>query len=387
MTNEEYNSFVMFIPKLLYEIMTIDDYKVIMNRLDIPLVSETSDIIKYRSGCHNEDSNMGKPNLCFYKEDRSFYCFSECNCNYNLVTLVEKRFKTIGKTRKRINCVRWICQQLNIPFEFEAEIKHEGATLYNWKINLDKYLCHGQKKKELTVYNDKLLSDPMFDNLYSQEWIDEGISEETMDRYEITYYKRFSQVVIPVRDMLGQLVAIRVRNFNPQFENKYDVFRDIKGNEYKCPTDLVMYGIYQNSFNIQRKKKVIIVESEKSVLMADTMYGTDNNICLALMGSNLSNENAKAIVQLEPNEIIIGIDSDFEVYVNEDGTITYNEEQFDKFNKKVMKIYNMFKPYCSNITCVYNNQDFTDMFKASPFDLGRDRFELLFNNREKLCDD
>ena len=380
MTNEEYQAFVTFLPKLMYEIMTLEDYEIIFNRLDIPIVSKSEDLWKLRSGCHNADAYTGKPNLCFYTEDRSFYCYSECNCSYNLITLVEKRFKTIGKPRKRINCARWICQQLNIPFEFEAEIKHENTTIYNWKINLDKYLCHGQKKKELTTYNDKILASPMFDNLYSQEWIDEGISEATMNRYEIAYYKRLSQVIIPVRDMLGTLVAIRCRNFNPQFDHKYDVFRDLQGNEYKCCTDLVMYGIYQNAFNIQRKKKVIIFESEKSVLMMDTMYGSDNNIGLALMGSNLSDENVKTLVQLAPSEVIIAVDSDFHEFDDLEGS------EYDKFEKKVMKMYRKLKPYFSEIYVCYNNMGFDDMYKASPVDLGKERFELLFKHREKIYD-
>ena len=96
MTNEEYQAFVAFIPKVLYELMTIDDYKIVMNRLEIPMVSESEDMIKYHSGCHNANAIDGKANLCFYKEDRNFYCYSECRCNYNLLTLVEKRFNTIA---------------------------------------------------------------------------------------------------------------------------------------------------------------------------------------------------------------------------------------------------------------------------------------------------
>lgn len=388
MTEQEYQAFIDFIPKVLYEIMTLDDYKIIMNRLDIPMVSESHDMIKYRSGCHNANAYEGKPNLCFYKEERNFFCYSECNCSYNLLTLVEKRLKLLGEPRKRINCLRWICEVIGIPFNFDCDKKEKNTEIYNWKANLDKYLPKTQNKKELNIYDETILENPMFDKLYPQEWIDEGISEDTMDRYEITYYKRLSQVIIPVRDMLGALVAIRCRNFNPKFDAKYDVFRDLKGNEYKCYTDLVMYGIYQNAFNIQRKKKVIICESEKSVLMMDSMYGKDENICLALMGSKLSDENIKSIIQLAPSEIIIGIDSDFHVIDSEeDEGFEIDSEEYEKFEKKVLKMYDKLKPYCSNITCIYNNLGFKDMYKASPFDLGKERFELLWNNREKIEDD
>ena len=388
MTEQEYSSFVAFIDKLLYEIMTLEDYEIILNRLDIPIRVKTNDRWGCATGCHNVNAYDGGSNLSFYTEDRIFHCFSQCQCNYNLITLVEQRFKLLGEPKKRIQCTKWICEQLGIPFEFNVEIKHDHTTIYNWKANLDKYLPKTQNKKELKIYDETILEDPMFDKLYPQEWENEGISEVTMDRYEITYYKRLSQVIIPVRDMLGALVAIRCRNFNPKFDAKYDVFRDLKGNEYKCYTDLVMYGIYQNAFNIQRKKKVIVCESEKSVLMMDSMYGKDENICLALMGSKLSDENVKSIIQLAPSEIVIGMDSDFHVVDSEENEcFEVDSEEYEKFEKKILKMYDKLKPYCSNITCIYNNLGFKDMYKASPFDLGKERFELLWDNREKIEDD
>jgi hypothetical protein len=374
MTQQEYDALCVFIDKLLYEIMTLEDYEIVLNRLDIPIRVKGSDRWGLATGCHNVNAYDGGSNLSFYTEDRSFYCFSGCRCSYNLLTLVEKRFQTIGKPRKRLNCLRYICDTVGIPFNFECEIKHENTTLYNWKVNLDKYLCEGNKKSELTVYNEnKMLQ--VTDDLYIQDWLDEGICKRTQDYYGIRYYKYGQQAVIPVYDMLGQCVGIRVRNFNPEATAKYDVFRTLDGTEYKLNTSLTLYGIYQNAFNIKHKKKVIICESEKSVLMMDTMYGKDNNICLALMGSSLSDENVKTLVQLEVNEIIIGIDSDFH---------TIDSEEYDRFESKVMKIYHKLKPYCSNITVCYNNQGFDDMYKASPFDLGRERFELLWNKRERI---
>lgn len=378
MTQQEYDAFIIFIDKLLYEIMSLEDYEAILRRLDFQIRTKSPERWGLSTSCHNFDPNTAKTNLSFYTEDRSFHCFSQCSCNYNLLTLVEQRFKIMGKPRKRINCCRWICQQLNIPFEFEAEIKHENTTIYNWKINLDKYLCTHKEKAELKVYDDdlpKIMT--ITDDLYIQDWINDGISKETQDYYGIRYYQCMNQIVIPVYDMIGRCVGIRVRNLNENATAKYDVFRTLNGTEYKLNTSLTLYGIYQNAFNIKRKKKVILVESEKSVLMMDTMYGKDNNICLAMMGSNLSDENVKTIIQLAPSEIIIGIDSDFH---------TIESEEYDKFENKVMKIYRKLKAYCSNITVCYNNQGFDDMYKASPFDLGKERFELLLKEREKIND-
>lgn len=373
MTEQEYSSFVAFIDKLLYEIMTLEDYEIILNRLDIPIRVKTSERWGCATGCHNVNAYEGGSNLSFYTEDRTFHCFSQCSCNYNLITLVEQRFKILGEPKKRIQCTKWICEQLGIPFEFNVEIKHENTTIYNWKTNLDKYL-NKEESKELTIYDESKVMQ-VTDNLYIQEWLEEGICKRTQDYYNIRYYKRLCQIVIPVYDMLGNCVGIRVRNMNPDANAKYDIFRTLDGTEYILNTSLTMYGIYQNAFNIKRKKKLIICESEKSVLMMDSMYGKDENICLALMGSTLSDENVKTIAKLAPSEIIIGLDSDFH---------TIESEEYDKFENKVMKIYHKLKPYCLNITVCYNNQGFDDMYKASPFDLGKERFELLLENRERI---
>lgn len=373
MNSATYEAFKNFIPKVLYDLMTLDDYEIILNRLEIPIISKTNNSWKLNTGCHNPIATEGGSNLTFYVEDREFHCFSQCQCNYNLLTLVEQRFKVIGKSKKRLNCLRWICSQVGIPFEFEAEIKHENTTIYNWSINLNKYLNKDNKRVELNVYNEKELN--VCDNLYPQEWLDYGISEQTMDYYNVKYYTYKSQIILPVYDMLGQLVSIRCRNLNPNFKAKYDSWRNLKGKEFKCPTQLVLYGEYQNAFNCQRKKMAIICESEKSVLKANDWFGKSNNCVLALMGSSLSNENIKKLVSWRLNEIVIAIDSDFEIV---------DSKEYDNFEKKVMKMYNQLKPYFSKISVLYNNLGIPNAYKFSPFDFSKKDFDRLWENREYI---
>ncbi len=196
-----------------------------------------------------------------------------------------------------------------------------------------------------------------------------------MDYYDIKYYKYKSQIVIPVYDMLGQLVSIRCRNLNPEYKAKYDSWRNLNGKEFKCPTQLVLYGEYQNAFNCQRKKMVIICESEKSVLKANDWFGKDDNCVVALMGSNLSSENVKKLVSWKLNEIIIAIDSDFE---------TIDSKEYDNFEHKVMKIHNQLKPYFNNISVLYNNLEIPNAYKFSPFDFSREDFNRLWESREYI---
>lgn len=373
MDSATYEAFKNFIPKVLDEIMTLEDYEIILNRLEIPIISKTNNSWKLNTGCHNPIATDGGGNLTFYIEDRLFHCFSQCQCNYNLLTLVEQRFKTLDKPRKRINCLRWICNQVNIPFEFEAEIKHDNTTIYNWSINLNKYLCKDTKKLELEVFDESELD--VCDSLYPQEWINYGISEQTMDYYGVKYYTYKSQIVLPVYDMLGQLVSIRCRNLNPNYKAKYDSWRNLSGKEFKCPTQMVLYGEYQNAFNCQRKKMVMICESEKSVLKANDWFGKDNNCVIALMGSALSNENIKKLVSWHLQKIIIAIDSDFE---------TVGDKCYQQFENKVIKMYNQLKPYFNEIYVLYNNLGIPNAYKFSPFDYSREDFERLWASKERI---
>lgn len=394
MTEQEYNSFVNFIDKLLYEIMTLEDYEIILNRLNIPIRVKTSERWGCATGCHNVNAYEGGSNLSFYTEDKSFHCFSQCACNYNLITLVEQRFKLLGEPKKRIQCTKWICEQLGIPFEFNVEIKHENTTIYNWKANLDKYIVKDEPKEELVCYDqdeDKLMQ--ITDDLYIQEWLEDGISMDAQDYYGIRYYKRLNQAVIFVKDVLGRLVGVRVRNFNPDFKAKYDVFRALdntvngKYNDkgYVCPTSMILFGEYQNAFNCKRKKQAWLPESEKGVEQCHDIVGKDENCALGMMGSNLGDENIKKLVSWGVEVVIIFADSDFKVYPNEVGEyeIDYDDPEYIHWLKKMVKLYRKLKPYFT-VYIVYNNIGLTDFYKCAPTDRGADVFWKLWEHKELI---
>ena len=74
MTELEYEQFKKFINNLIYDVMTLDDYELIMRRLDIPNPNKSnSDTWMYKSFCHNIDTHSCKNNLAYYTENRSYY--------------------------------------------------------------------------------------------------------------------------------------------------------------------------------------------------------------------------------------------------------------------------------------------------------------------------
>ena len=373
MTEQEYEAFKNFIHELLYERMTLDDYEVIMRRLG---ANKRGD--RYNTICHN--INGGGYNLAFNKETRSFCCFSECSCSYSLLSLIKKRRELLGEPCSTYQSLKWLCNELGIEFNFKEEVKQVNTNIYKWQNSLLKYTKNKNKNIELRVYNKKILN--YFPKIYHTDWIDYGISEEVLDKYNIGWYNYKQQITIPCYRQNGDLIGIRVRNMNPEIDIKYIPLQLLDGTEFNFPTNEVFYGENFNWTNVQRTKSVILVESEKTVMKYESWYGAKNNICLGLYGSVLSNAKLKKLLSWNCETFYICLDSDFESieYSNNDGKIT----SYEKFEKKVMNIYNKLKPYAKSIYVIYNNLGFENCYKYSITDYTREQFEKIWNNKEKI---
>jgi len=376
MTNEEYQAYKDFLKKLKYDILTLDDYEVLFNRLG------GNGVIKYQTDdkwvlmtmCHNLDPFDGSPKLEFYTDTYTLHCYTACGCSFDIYQLVQKRAKLKGEEWSIFKCAKWICDTLGIEFNFKESNRKE-SNIYNWKMGLSKYMKKEDKSIELPNYDPSVLD--IFPRLYHENWCDRGISEETMDKYNVRYYLYRDQIVLPCYDCLGNLCGIRVRNMRPDMP-KYIPLELLDGTQFNFPTNAVPYGINLNQAKIEKSKICWLVEAEASVQLADTWYG-NNNVALGLYGHELGDGQLKKLIEMGVSDLTICLDSDF----HEIG----DNEEYNKFEKSVMKIYNKCKPYIANIYVCYNNMGFNDMYKASPFDLGKERFELLYMHRERITDD
>ena len=373
---QEFNidSFNNFIHDLLESKMSDSDYSLVMEELGFPSPHGTNPIM-YKSGCHNVDFSRAKYNLAYYPETRSFYCFSGCSKSYNILDLVKTRFELIGESKSTYKCVQWICQVCSIPFEFSNE--EERVVEYDWKKEIGKYR-KGKKsvdKSEIKVYDDDILN--YFPKLYHTDWISYGISEQTMDKFNIRWYPYKNSILLPCYDRLGNLRGIRTRVMDEiAIENgspRYIPLMTLNGDSWKFNTNGMLYGEYQNEQNIREQKKCFIVESEKSTLRCDTLMN-GKGIALGMMGSAISDENVKYILSLGVTTVCLLPDNDFR---------EFGDEDYQVFEKKVLKLADKFLPYC-RVEVVFNNIGITDMYKASPFDFTVEQFKEMYKNRVKL---
>ena len=365
-TEQDREQFSKFINEVLYEKLTTQDYYNIMRRLGADNRGD-----RFRTICHNVDG--GGFNLAFNEDDKYFTCFSECGCSYSLLSLVKKRRELLGEPCSTYQSMKWICEQVGITFNFKEEVKQVKNNIYNWQ-GLLRY-TKGHNISENKIYDNYVLS--KLDDCIYEPWLNEGISIETQQKYQIKWYNRRQQIVIPVRNVDGKLVGTHCRNTNPELVNdgfKYDHLRMLNGDEYKFQMGLELFGLNYNKINIEKEKSVILLESPKSVMQADSF--SMPNICCGMFGMNFSIQKLKLLLELCVETFYICLDRQ---YKNQKG------KEWDKYVEKVNKIINIIKPYSNKIIVVYDkdNENLLD-YKDSPTDKGEEIFKYLLENGERI---
>lgn len=365
-TQKDREQFSKFINEVLYEKLTIQDYYNIMRKLGADNRGD-----RFRTICHNVDG--GGFNLAFNEDDRYFTCFSECGCSYSLLSLVKKRRKLIGEPCSTYRSMKWICEQVGIDFNFKEEIKEVKNNIYNWQ-NILRYSTKNQIV-ENKIYDNYILS--KLDDCIYEPWLKEGITETTQQKYQIKWYNRNQQVVIPVRNVDGGFIGCHCRNTNPDLISdgmKYIPLRMLNGDEYKFQMGLELFGLNYNKVNIEKSKSVILVESPKSVMQADSF--DISNICTAMFGMNFSVQKLKLLLNLGVEKFTIALDRQYDVM---------RGREWEKYKVKVNRIVDIIRPYAKEISIIYDD-DVNRLldYKDSPTDKGEEVFMKLYNEREIL---
>ena len=363
-TEQEREQFNKFINEVLYERLTIQDYHNIMRKLGASYNGS-----RFNTICHNVDG--GKYNLAFNEDDKYFTCFSECGCSYSLLSLVKKRRELIGEPCSTYRSMKWICEQCGIDFNFKEEVKEVKNNIYNWQ-NILRY-TKDHKKQENKIYSNSILSE-LEDCIYLP-WIKEGITEEIQEKYQIKWYNRTQQVVIPVRNIHGDLIGCHCRNTNPDLINegmKYIPLRMLNGDEYKFQMGLELFGLNYNKINIEKAKQVILLESPKSVMQFDNF--SMPNICVGMFGMGFSLQKLKLLLNLGVDKFVIALDKQYEKIGN---------TEYKAWEKKVNKIIDIVRPYANEISVIWDKDKLLN-YKDSPTDKGEDVFMQLWKEREVI---
>ena len=88
----------------------------------------------------------------------------------------------------------------------------------------------------------------LFIKEYPVEWLEDGISKEAMDKYDIRFSIPQNKIIIPHYNVYGELVGIRGRALDPyeiEFVGKYMPVQ-IEGKWYAHPLSMNLYGLNYN---------------------------------------------------------------------------------------------------------------------------------------------
>lgn len=341
--------------------ITDDDIIAIMDSMGIPLVSANSQYQLYPSACHHSDWERHKNKLYYYVQSQRWHCYS-CSGDWDTIGLVQHLRKCTFN-----QAVDYICHTLNINAT-ELDIRQD---VDNWQRDLRRWLPNTDydEPAELTAYDPAILS--AFDHLYPTEWLEYGITRDSMDKFGIGWYARQACISIPVVQN-GQLVGVRGRYTRQQDvdKGKYRPIAMLDGTVLKFSTNQCLYGLDQNKSAIEKCRQVLLFESEKSILKADS-WNIHN--ALAIFGSNISKRHIEMMLELGVNDVVLCMDSDYR---------QVGDDDFQFFVAKMRKLAVKLTPYFST-SIVYNNQGY-DAYKCNIMDLPYDKAMKLYEGRARL---
>lgn len=339
--------------------ITDDDIIALMDSLGVPLVSANNQYQLYPSICHHpNDWDKSKPKLYYYIDSQHFHCYS-CSSDWDIIGLIQHiKHCTFQQV------VAYICSVLHI----QADNLVQKDNVDPWQKELKRWLPNADidEQAELTVYDSSILA--AFDHLYPKEWLDYGISADTLDKFGIGWYARQACISIPVWQD-GKLIGVRGRYTRQQDidKGKYRPIAMLDGTVLKFSTAQVLYGYDQNKAAIEKSHKVVLFESEKSVLKAP-QYAIYNS--LAVFGSNVSKQHIKMLLDMGVNEVVLAFDSDYK---------QVGDDEFQFFVAKMRKIAAKLRPYFS-VSIIYNNQGY-DAYKCNIMDLSYEQAVKLYESR------
>lgn len=247
------------------------------------------------------------------------------------------------------------------------EIINTIKTITNKKVN-------GHYKKEVGIFDDffndiylpynehgeKVIYDPSILDQYSKyKWnlrfLKDGILPSSQVKFHIGYDENSNRITLPWFDIDGNIIGI-IGRIDSDEKTNYKYIPLIPFPKHKF-----LYGLYHNKECIKKSKEIYIFESEKSVLLGDSLNYRN---FASLGGNSISTTQVEQILKLGVNKIILCLDEGLDVSVIKRDIKTIKDCLFMRECKigVILDKENKYLPKGS---------------KASPIDLKGEIFEKL----------
>ena len=343
----------------------IDNLKVssvieLMKKLGADRYKEEEHQIIFPTICHNADGADASMKLYFYKNSKMFYCYTECGA-----MSIFKFLKHYYEARD-IEC-DWVSDIYNVVMDCSNFNPTHGFATPRYVSLKDKY---GMERKEIQLpeYNKGALD--TFIRRYPPEWLNDGISREAMNKFDIRYSISQNKIIIPHLDIDGRLVGIRGRALNDWEIENVGKYMPVKLEQtwYKHPLSMNLYGLYENKAIIKKQKICYVFESEKSVLQFESF--NIPHCAVAVCGSQFNKYQLNILLKhCAPSEIVICFDSE-------------ENEGETKYFDKLYALCKKYTQYCQ-FSFVYDRLGLLGK-KDSPSDKGEETFKKLIEKRVRV---
>ena len=322
------------------------------------------DIIIARTICHGGQSHK----LYYYDNTKLFRCYTECSDIFDIYDFIIKNKKLEGIDFTLFQAIQFVITFFNLAISNENFV-YSNEEVGDWQI-LNKYEQNSSQEKQEKIIEFKFYDDKILKYLPRPKipmWLKEGISQEAMDNCGIAFDPVSWGIVIPHYNIDGKLI-IKEEEENGKYKPAI-----LNYQMYNHPLGFNLYNLNNSKDNIRKIKKAIVFEGEKSCLLYQSYFGIDNDISVAVCGSNLTNYQIQFLKSLDVEEIVIAFDKQF-------------KEIGDKEWKGwVKKLTDINKKYSSIIQISFMFDKWNLLgYKDAPIDCGPEIFTQLFERRVML---
>ena len=183
-------------------------------------------------------------------------------------------------------------------------------------------------------------------------WEREGISQESLERFQVCYDSFSDRLVYPIRNPDGRIVNVGGRTLDPAWKEKglrkYTYF-------FGWGVMDTIYGLAENMQHIREKREIILFEGAKSVMLADS-WGVRNTG--AILTSHLNPNQFKLLAKLGCR-VVFALDEDVQI--------------LDDHNIRKLKQF-------VNVQYVVNTDGLL-LPKMAPVDAGPEAWRTLYEGR------
>lgn len=310
-------------------------------------ISQYADL-KERNGemwCLSPLTKEKTPSFSVNREKQVFYDFSSGQGG-NLIDFIKAYNKCSVAA-----AVRLLKKYLGVNDKNEQSLRLSSVKV----AKAFKHAAPQQKKMICEPLSEDYINRFEFNRDKLSIWNGEGISYETMGKYNVRYDSISNRIVFPIRDFEGNIINISGRTLDKDYKEKglrkYTYFKSIG-------TINTLYGWSDNEKDIKEAGYVILFEGAKSVMLACT-YGYNNSA--AILTSHLNDSQMLFLIK-QAIRVVFALDND--VDITKDKNIT-------RLTRYI------------NVEYIRDIHKLLD-FKDSPVDKGKEIFEQLLNERRRL---